>query len=104
MNDCAICLERYTGDFDRATRRDAERAWRFVIALTNDIDEDPPTAKLIEREIGDCPGCLRAFARCLGGLVSGLMIGRGGKEGALAVAGVYLDQVLNSPDLLNPPG
>ena len=97
------CAALRRGNFDLATRYDAERAWRFVIALTNDIDDDPPTAELIEREIGDCPVCLRAFARYLGGLVSGIMISQGGKEGALAVAGVYLDQVLDSPDLPNPP-
>ena len=96
MTDCAACLERHTGDFDRATRYDAARGWRFIIAMIND---DPDAAEKIVQQMGDCPGCLRAFGWHLGGVASGMMLGPAGRENAenaAAVAGVYLDQVLNS--------
>lgn len=67
------------------------------------IELDDDAADRIMAQIGDCPNCLGSFGRCLGGLVSGMMIGRVGRNNARTAAQIYLDEVLNSPDLLNPP-
>lgn len=86
------------GDFDRATRYDAERAWRWVIALLHD---DQPAAEHIQQEIGDCPHCLRTLAGYLAGTCSGMLLARGGKGAALKAAQHMLDEVLSSPDIIN---
>jgi hypothetical protein len=77
------------------TRYDAERAWRLVIAF---IDDDDPTAlDQIIQQIGDCPECLGAVVRYLGGACSGILLARGGKEFALKAARQMLTEVLESP-------
>jgi hypothetical protein len=43
--------------------------------------QDP--AEEIQRQIGDCPYCLRAVAGGLAGIVSGMLIARGGHDAAL---------------------
>ncbi len=82
-----------------ATRYDAERAWRFVIALINFDDQ---ATERIEAELGDCPQCLKGFAFTLGGLLSGVLIERHGRGNADVAAQMTLNQVLNSPGLTNP--
>ena len=93
------CAAALRDDFDRATRYDAERAWRFVIDL---IDFDDQATEQIEAELGDCPHCLRGFAFNLGGLLSGVLVKRHGRDKARTAAQMMLDEVLNCPDLLDP--
>jgi hypothetical protein len=85
---CAAVLD---GDPGWAKRYNAERAWRFVIALTAG---DQSGAEQIEAELGDCPTCWTAFSRYLGGALSGMIIGRTGPEAALQVAESQLAEIL----------
>lgn len=85
-------------------RFDTARAWRFVIALLemDDDDDDSSGPNEVLRELGNCPGCLAGFGQTLGSLLTGVLIRRHGRDKVLAVAQRNLDQVLNTPDLLNP--
>jgi hypothetical protein len=93
------CDAMLSDDFDRATRYDAERAWKLVIANIND---DHDAVDQIIHQIGDCQICLGAIVRYLAGANSGQLLARGGKEFALKAAHQMLTEVLESPDLMNP--
>lgn len=85
------------------TRYDTERAWRFVVALlTMDDDDDSSGPNEVLRELGNCPGCLAGFGQTLGSLLTGVLIGRHGRDNAITVAQRMLDEVRGCPDLLNP--
>lgn len=84
------------------TRYDSERAWRFVVALLETGDDDDTSGpNEVLRELGNCPGCLAGFGQTLGGLLSGVLIGRHGRDNASAVARTKLDEVHSCPDLFN---
>lgn len=80
--DDVRCTAAVNDDFDRASKLDAERAWRFVLALLSAEDDDLHAAEEVVAQLSDCPHCLRAFAWYLGGLVSTIMRGAGQREGA----------------------
>lgn len=71
--------------------------WRWVAALIEDDDE---TAERVQRQIGDCPRCLRAVAGGLAGFVGGILIDRAGRDVPLQVAQHYLAEVLSSPEII----
>ena len=93
------CAAARNGNFDRETRYDTERAWRFVIAL---INMDDSAANDVLAQLGNCAGCLGGFGQILGALLSGVLIKRHGKENSIIVAQMMLDEVLSCPDLLDP--
>jgi hypothetical protein len=95
------CTAVTNGDIDRGTRYDAERMWRWVIAILQDIQNGQDVALQVQQQIGDCPNCLRAVAGGLAGIISGSLIARGGHDAALKVAQRMLDEVLSSPDIIN---
>jgi hypothetical protein len=96
------CATWASGDFDRALRYDAERAWRWVIAgLRNDDD----AVKQIQQQTAGCPVCSLGVADYLAGACLGMLHRRWGPETALDVAQHMLVEVLSSPDIINtdPP-
>lgn len=101
MDGDVRCDAALNGDFDKATRYDAIRAWRFVQAL---IDIDNEAAHRVLMQIGTCIPCMTAFACALGGLLSGAMVGErpDGRAIAHQVAQIRLDELLDVPDLINP--
>jgi len=100
-DDDVRCAAVINGDIDRATRYDLERIWRWVIALLND---DQAAAEDVQRQIGDCPNCLRAVAGGAVGVLSGEMRARG-LDAALWTAEHLLVEILSASDIFttDPP-
>lgn len=67
-------------------------------------DDEAAEEEVEQEHLRDCPDCSIWFARYFGGIVAATMITGAGQGGALAIARTYLDQIRNTPDLLNPAG
>ncbi|WP_201406084.1 hypothetical protein [Mycobacterium intracellulare] len=67
-----------------------------------DDDDDSSGPNDVLRELGNCPGCLAGFGQTLGSLLTGVLIGRHGRDNALIGAQRMLEEVLDCPDLLDP--
>ena len=92
------CAAWHRGDFDRALRDDAERAWRWIIA---GLRQDEDAAKQIQRQIVDCTACSLGVADYLAGVAFGQLHRVHGPETALNVAQHMLVEVPASPDIIN---